>query len=256
MHRVALYDSLSIHPLVTPQPTLCDGLKAVHDAMNTKPDCTTVSRALQYIQMNKFAILRQFGLCAWTYACCQQQPPLSWGECVDRLIVALEGVLQHRSLMQKPYCAEPVDANAAWAVALDAWNKFYLALSTGCCAKLPNGDRGSRYVIRQTPNVAPYYGRTICVPTLTPAKLTERSYATQAECEMAVEQLPPQVTSLPFLENIYCNDYGCYQVPGWGVLPDLGTECSDSGLCCGCPDPRVTAPAKPHGAYEQYQFYY
>jgi hypothetical protein len=254
-----LYNSLSVSPLLRSKQSLCAELEQVNVNVKQQPCCATITQALRFIRDNKLAILNHFGLCAWSYAICQQEPPLSWGDCVRIVERSIEQVLVRKELMQSRFCEEAVGDNNAWAVALDAWHKFYVAITTGCCARAPDGHMGARYVIRKTPDEPPYYGRTVCLPTLTPGKRTERSYGNRAECELALSQLPPQADAVPVLSNIYCNEYGCYEVPGWGRKPPYGFECASSGFCCGSTcsggHPQET-PYDYNTAAAQYQFYY
>jgi hypothetical protein len=231
-------------------------------------------QALKWLQTNKQALLNQFGLCAWTYAICQQQPPLSWGACVSlveqsmvKLLHPVDNLLNERVSMfagAEPYpTAAPCQSmnNNTWRVALNMWQKFHLALTSGCGGKDPNGSLSSRYVIRQTPDVNPYFGRTICMPTTTPARLTERSYTSQAECELALSQLPPQVGAVPVLDKVYCNEFGCYTDVEWGRAPAFGAEPATSGYCGGAPC--TASPGYPpqvghdiNFPARQYQFYF
>jgi hypothetical protein len=270
-----LYQSLSVVPLLKSKETLLAELQEVTAQLMQSPTCRTAAGALRYIESNKQALLNQFGLCAWSYAICQQQPPLSWGACVQLVEQALLGVLVPKNNLlneqvsmfaqAKPYperaaCHAPVGSTHAWANALNLWQKFHLALTAGCGGKDPNGALSSRYVIRQTPDVNPFFGRTICMPTLTPARLTERSYPSQAECELALSQLPPQVGAVPVLDQVYCNEYGCYNNVQWGRAPAYGAEPATSGYCSGAPCgqggyPEVT-PVQPNYPVQQYQFYF
>lgn len=269
-----LYQSLAVIPLVKSKQSLLNELDSVTQAFVTMPSCDTASAALGWMGQNKQAILNQFGLCAWTYAICQQQPPLSLGECVLLVEQAMRKLVQKpNDLLEqqvsmfaqaRPYaagapCGSP--NNYEWKVALDVWQKFHLALTSGCGGRDPNGALASRYVIRQTPDVNPYFGRTICVPTTTPAKLTERSYSSRAECELALSQLPPQVGAVPVLDKIYCNEFGCYTDVQWGRAPAFGAEPATSGYCAGLPCSSNSgyppaAPLQPNYPAQQYQFYF
>lgn len=269
-----LYKSLYVSPLVKSKPALLDELEQVTKALLQAPSCKTASKALTWLQGNKLALLNQFGLCAWTYAICQQQPPLSWGTCVQLTEQALAKVLKVKNNLLNeqvsmfgqavPYpsdaaCHARAGSNNEWHIALDAWQKFHLAITAGCGAKEPNGALGARYVIRQTPDVNPYFGRTICVPTTTPAKLTERSYETQAECELALSQLPPQVGAVPILNQVHCNEFGCYTDVEWGRAPAYGAECGTTGMCAGSPCTNgysQQVPYQPNYSAQQYQFYF
>lgn len=262
-----LYKSLYVEPMVKSKTTLINELQKVTQSLQHSPSCNTAAQALTWLQSNKLALLNQFGLCAWTYAICQQQPPLSWGACVQLTEQALVKVLQVKdNLLDErvsmfggtvPYpfnapCHSGVGSTVEWHIAMDAWQKFHLAITAGCGANEPNGALGARYVIRQTPDVNPYFGRTVCIPTTTPAKLTERSYETHAECELALSQLPPQVGAVPVKNQVYCNEFGCYTDVEWGRAPAYGAEC-DTGMCAGS---QQMAPQTPQYAAQQYQFYF
>lgn len=269
-----LYQSLSIYPLLKSKEALLSELDGITQALLQKPSCHTATAAVRWLQGNKQAILNQFGLCAWTYAICQQQPPLSWGDAVllveqamVKLLQPKDNLLAERVSMFAQAQPYPTDApchslnNNTWTIALDVWQKFYLACKSGCGGVDPNGALSSRYVIRQTPDVSPFYGRTVCVPTSTPARLTERSYPSRAECELALSQLPPQVGAVPVLDKVYCNEFGCYTDVEWGRAPAYGLEPADTGLCAGLPcgvgtgyPPQV--PQQPNYPAQQYQFYF
>lgn len=249
-----LYHNLISDPMLKSKQALCFELDRVHHRLSTMPCCGTVAEALRFIQVNKRAILNQFGMCAWTYAICQQEPALRWGEAVEFTLSAMEGVLRKKLYMSRMLCAYQVEDVNEWAVALDAWSKFYTAIKSGCCARAPDGHMAARYVIRQTPDAPPYFGRTICMPTTTPGKLTERSYASNMECEMALMQLPPQQEAVPVVGNVYCNQYGCYDVVGWAPKPPYNYDCAASGFCCGSScDQRK--PDTPYEAADQYKYY-
>ena len=179
-----LYQSLQVSPLLKSKTTLLAELEQVTKPLLAAPTCATAGQALKWLRVNQQALLNQFGLCAWTYAICQQQPPLSWNDCVllveealVKVLVPKNNLLNERVSMfaqAQPYgqaaaCASPPNATHAWTVALDLWQKFHLAVTAGCGGTDPNGATMSRYVIRQTPDVNPFFGRTICMPTLTPA---------------------------------------------------------------------------------------
>jgi hypothetical protein len=270
-----LYQSLQVSPLVKSKTTLLHELEQVTKPLLSRPSCDTAGQALAWLRGNQQALLNQFGLCAWTYAICQQQPPLSWNHCVllveealVKVLVPKNNLLNERVSMfaqAQPYaqaaaCALPVNKTHAWAVALDLWQKFHLALMAGCGGTDPNGATMSRYVIRQTPDVNPFFGRTICMPTLTPARLTERSYTSQAECELALSQLPPQMGAVPVLDQVYCNEFGCYTDVDWGRAPAYNAEPATSGYCSGTPCGEggypVPTPSQPNYPAQQYQFYF
>lgn len=249
-----LYHNLITDPMLKSKQALCFELDAVHARLTKLPCCATVGEALRFIHVNKRPILNQFGLCAWTYAICQQEPALSWGDAVEFTVQAMEGVMQKKLYMGKRLCDYTVTDVNEWAEALDAWSKFYTAIKTGCCARAADGHMGARYVIRQTPDEPPYFGRTMCIPTKTPAKLTERSYASNMECQMALMQLPPQQEAVPVVGNVYCNQYGCYDVVGWAPKPPYNYDCASSGFCCGS-NCATQKPSMPYRAADQYKYY-
>jgi len=213
----AVYNSLKSVPMLTPRVNLCVELERVNTALMSNPCCATAQAALNFLHQRKTAIHVVFGQCAWAYACAPQPnaPDHPWDDCLANVKHALKEVLSEKNIMGRP-CQLDVQSCSAWNVALDVWSKFHLAITTGCCARMPNGDLGAKYVIRQTPNVSPYYGRTICMPTLTPARVTERSYASLGQCEMALSQLSPQAEYVPYQAQTYCNEFGCFLQPQWG----------------------------------------
>jgi len=228
-----IYDSLRVTPLLTSQKTLCEEFAQVDAQLMENPCCATAQAALNFMQKRRTALFNVFGACGWAYAVSPQQPPLHWGTVLQRVEQALLGVIQQRDYMGAP-CKMKVGGNSAWDVALDVWSKFNIACQSGCCARMPNGNLGAKYVIRQTPNKPPFFGRTICMPTLTPARRTERSYNTQGECELALSQLPPQVGAVPVLNQVFCNNFGCFQQSQWGRVPAYNIECAGGGPgCCG-----------------------
>lgn len=246
---VNLYNSLPSEPLVEATAAeLCSGLdEVIQTAAGPQSTVADLDAALQYMRKNEDALVSRFSACAWTYAVCQQQPPLSFSDCLENTAATLVDLLSDRVALE-------TQPNYKWDLARSSLRKLMLAIQSGCCGKLPDGSLGSRYVIRQTPNVAPYYGRTICMPTNTPDKITERSYASRAECEMAVMQLPPQAGTLPFTSTMYCNEFGCFQQPSWGTMPQYGFDCADSSYCCGAPSAQRKW-TKGFQPAQQYQFF-
>lgn len=222
----AVYNSLRTVPMLQPQELLCGELERVNANLMGNPCCATAVGAINFLERRKLDISRVFGQCAWAYACAPQpnQPEYPFADCTANVTHALRAVLQEHPTLGKP-CQLDVQSSSAWNVALDVWSKFHLAITSGCCARLPNGDIGARYVIRTTPNVSPYYGRTVCMPTLTPARVTERQYNSLGECEMALSQLPPQADYVPYQAQTYCNEFGCFLQPQWSRKPVSVLEC-------------------------------
>lgn len=233
-----IYDSLSLNPLLQSRQLLCAECAQVTQNLLNQPTCASASGALNWLQQRKTDIYNVLGACAWTYACSPQQPPLHWGTCLSSVEQALLDVIMPRDYSGRA-CQYSVNSSHEWQRLLDKWQKFYLSIRSGCCVELPDGNLGARYVIRQTPNKPPFFGRTICLPTLTPSKITERSYNTRGECELALSQLPPQVGAVPNLNGVYCNQYGCYNEPEWGRAPAYtlecvgGAQCGTENGCCG-----------------------
>jgi hypothetical protein len=93
-------------------------------------------------------------------------------------------------------------------LARNAWSAFYRS------HVLPNGRCGSRFVINTVNN------RTMCMPTTTPALVTQRSFSTIDECELALSMLPRGNIALE--DVVYCNEYGCFQTPQWSNVPQYG----------------------------------
>ena len=108
-----LYNSLMVSPLLRSKQSLVAELEQVNTSLKRQPCCATVALALKFIRNNKLAILNQFGLCAWSYAICQQEPPLPWGDCVRLTERSIEQVLAKKELMQYRFCEEAAGDNNA-----------------------------------------------------------------------------------------------------------------------------------------------
>jgi hypothetical protein len=183
--------------------TLCTELARINIAlMSRHVTLATVQNVLQFLQHNSFRLRTAFEMCAWTYPMQRAEPTLGWDAAFSKLTDALGALLAK-------YHPSFVEVNQA----RDAWTNFYTGVSAGCCSVLPNGTLGSRYVIR----VSPLNGQSVCVPTLTPAKITERSYTNRMECELALSMLPRGNIALQ--DNVTCNEYGCFQTPQWNNVP-------------------------------------
>lgn len=197
---------------------LCVSLAEINDSMSNGPCAATFLRALTFLRDYESALANSFSMCAWTFAMCQHtpmpaipggEPNPTWDEAYTEVVSSLELALA-------------VLTQESWLSAHRTWEKFYLSVSTGCCAKLPNGDVGSRFVIRPGPPTPPFNGQLFCVPTLTPALLTERSYATRQECDLALSFLPRG--NVAQTDKVYCNEYGCSRVPQWSNIPQYSLD--------------------------------
>ncbi len=225
-----LYNNLRQKPMLEGQPSLCAELDQINSALMMNPSCQSVRAALNFLQQKHLAIRFVFGRCAWTYACAPgPNGPQSWEECVENVKHVLSNALVHLPNKGRP--CDNIQTSSAMQVALQVWSKFHYAITSGCCGKLPSGELGAKWVIHQTPNTSPFYGRSICMPTLTPSKTTERSYNSRDECDMSLSQLPPQMDYVPYQAQVYCNDYGCFLEPDWGPKPISVDQCVTN---CGC----------------------
>ena len=199
--------------------SLCAELSRIHDTLMSQPSKRSVSLALDFLLQYRMALTTAFEMGAWTFAMCQQEPSVSWQEMFERVVASLSGVLK-------------APTKDAWQRTHATWNKFYLGVSSGGCARLPDGDVGARYVIRPSPASSPYNGQLFCVPTQTPALLTERSYTNRMQCELALSLLPRG--NVASMDSVYCNEYGCSRVPQWSNTPQFGLTCGGGpGTCCG-----------------------
>ena len=200
--------------------SLCAQLSEIHDALMSRPSLHHARVALDFLLEYRMALTTAFELSAWTFAMCQQEPSVGWDEVLSRVVSALSHVLQAPS-------------QATWQRAHSVWAKFYLSIASGGCARLPDGDVGARYVVRPSPPSSPYNGQLFCVPTKTPALMTERSYANRMECELALSMLPRG--NIASMDSVYCNEYGCSRVPEWSNVPQFGLTCNGCGdkSCCG-----------------------
>ena len=181
-----------------------------------------LQHALDFMMRYSTSVYGQLGRCAWAYACAATPTgAMPWRACVENVVYAL------RTAAENPH------VQSAYAIARDTWQRFTIAVTSGCGGKLPDGRRGAKWVIQQTPTGAPFYGRTVCMPTHAPAESTRRMYATIGECEMALQQLPPQQTYVPITTNTACNEYGCFNQVRWGRTPQLTSVCIDDSGTCG-----------------------
>ena len=204
----------------SPPPSLCAQLEQVHLAVlnsaSSSPSSTVyvISMTLQFLHTHRARLLSAFSSCAWTFAACPREPQPCFERSLNHVVRTLQSILARMTA--------PQNAGYLWTgdgqllrQARDTWMRFYMSISTGCCsgaaAKLPSGDVGARYVIRLTPNIPPFDGQLACIPTLTPAKVTERSYGDRRECELALSLLARDNVAL--VDQVHCNEYGCYQVP-------------------------------------------
>lgn len=206
-----VYNSLRILPMMESKISLYGELQRVNDYLTSNPGCQSLNNAVAFLFYKKIEILRVFGACAWSYVCA---PSLNqeWDECVATMQSMLQGLTAD--------CQSGVTNAWSWGVALKAWSKFVFAIKAGC---IGNGQRGGpKYVIRRTPGNEPFNGRVICMPTLTPDRVTERNYGSIGECKMALAQLPPQLppnqNHIPYYAELFCNEYGCFTEPQWHTL--------------------------------------
>lgn len=222
---------MQVAPLQYDQPVVKDTVKLkavcafianVTMALQEAADASVAATVLDFLQHYNTYLYQTVGRCAWNYACAPGPlAPQPWSRCLQ--------TLQHvfTTLLRAP------DVQSNWYIASEEWAKFALAVSSGCCARLPDGQLGARWVVRQTPNVNPYFGRTICMPTLEPALDTQRSFGSKGECEMALTQLPPQQDYVPINTPTVCNEYGCSNEVQWGRKPSYTVECVNDTLGCG-----------------------
>ena len=210
-----VYNSLRVLPMMESKAALYAELKNVDDLLTSHPGCESLNNAMSFLFYRKVEIMRVFGECAWSYVCA---PSLAqeWGDCVATLESMLQGLLAD--------CQSGVTNAWAWRVALEAWSKFVFAITAGCVGQptasgtpRSGATSGPRYVIRRTPSNAPFNGRLICMPTLTPNRVTERNYGSIGECKMALSQLPP--VQHMYRAEIFCNDHGCFTEPQWTTRP-------------------------------------
>jgi hypothetical protein len=197
-------------------PSLCAlieemHLKVVNSALSSPPSAVSViSMTLQFLREHRARLLSAFSSCAWTFAVCPREPQPCFERSLNHVMHTLQTILARLTASPNNGDAWASDAQLL-RQARDTWIRFYTSISTGCCTKLPNGDMGARYVIRLTPNIPPFDGQLACIPTLTPAKLTERSYADRRQCELALSLLPRD--NVAMVDQVHCNEYGCYRVP-------------------------------------------
>ena len=114
-------------------------------------------RALSFLMKYNTAIYGELGKCAWSYACAPTPTgALPWHTCVSNLTKVIRNAIEHPNVASN------------YAIARDNWAKFTLAVQSGCNGVLPDGNRGARWMIKQTPNGEPFFGRTVCMPTPPP----------------------------------------------------------------------------------------
>lgn len=201
----------------SPSPSLCALLDQVHRAVLNSASLSpssavyVISMTLQFLHEHRPRLLSAFSSCAWTLAACSREPQPCFERMLNYVMKTLQTIVAR--VTAPPTAAGFLEGGDGPLLrqARDTWMRFYTSISTGCCAKLPNGDMGARYVIRLTPNVPPFDGQLACIPTLTPAKVTERSYAYRRQCELALSMLSRN--NVAMVDQVRCNEFGCYRVP-------------------------------------------
>jgi hypothetical protein len=195
--------------------SLCEQLHAIDRQIKHPrgPTGDSLGRALTFLQKRKSDLYDAFADCAWTYATSPREPQPSFAAAFSRVHHALDHAL---TLFDGfTFIHHTLRASHTTTRAVDEWTRFHLAVTTGCCGVLPNGETGTRYAIRATPHQQPFGGHLICVPTLTPAKVTERTYNDVRECELALSMLSRG--NVIATNGVRCNEYGCYQTPQWST---------------------------------------
>ena len=207
----------------TPEPySICEIVNNIAAELNNclkTHDMYVVNKALSFIARTNDTLYSQIAKCVWTYACAPgplgSQP---WSLCIKNIQHVLLNIKRHPQ----------IESN--WTIAAREWEKFAFAITSGCCNQQTSHGivkAPKRWVIQKTPNVSPYFSRTICMPTTEPDLVTRRSYDTRGECEMALSQLPPQQDYVPITTTTACNNYGCDNQIKWGRKPSYVVECID-----------------------------
>lgn len=187
-------------------PPLCVQLKQLHASIVDAPAAAlhdVIAMALRFLHARRPQLLAAFSSCAWTLATAPREPQPCFEESLNHVVRALAETWRQLHLNG----GRGGDGDRV----KDAWTRFYMSISTGCCAGGRRELDGARYVIRLSPNTPPFDGQLVCVPTLTPANITERSYADRRQCELALSLLARDNVAL--VDRVFCNEYGCYQVP-------------------------------------------
>lgn len=191
--------------------SLCARLRWIDERLGRAPSVWSVRETLGFLYANVHQLRNAFGSCAWTYAGAPHEPQQTFVQFLTHVIHEFEFALRKYNDMARRGGRGGGGDGAWYGSAMAAWTRFLTGVSTGCCRALPDGRVGSRYVIRATPPASASRGEQICVPTLTPSKITERSYASRDECELALSFLPRN--SVVLADKVTCNEYGCYQTP-------------------------------------------
>jgi len=187
--------------------SLCTQLDQLHASIGNAPPAAfpdVIVVALRFLHARRPHLLAAFSSCAWTFATAPREPQ----PCFERSLNHVVRVLTQAWLQQQQQRTSDADVRHV----KDVWTRFYMSINTGCCQRGVGGELdGARYVIRLSPDTPPFDGQLVCVPTLTPAKTTERSYADRRQCELALSLLARDNVAL--VDRVFCNEYGCYQVP-------------------------------------------
>lgn len=201
---VNLYNTLggSNSPFLPSVDCLCEKIETVNEQFVLNPNVVGAKIVLDFLTQYGKTLQTVFSSSYWGY--------------LSPLHIAI-GELTHalKNAVSKKQC----DMNT-----VKLWGNFYHRISSSSCAILPDGSRGTKYVIRQMPNTRPYNGHMACIPTQTPASVTERNYGSYDMCQMALQQLYP-VDEVPVLGTVLTNEYGTYQErygPGVYPLNNLG----------------------------------
>jgi len=166
---------------------MCDLLETMNTLVHGSPSPATHSKIAHFLSFNA----AEFRPCAW-YAVCGD-----YDTAVEKVLAASR-------------------QTNAWGEFVAAWDVLYTAIKYGCCdTQRTHG----RWMVTQTPADGPWGGRAICAPTLDPQSRVRRSYASQGECQMALQLLDPQEPAVATTSSVVCGAMGCDERVSWAPKP-------------------------------------
>ena len=151
----------------------------------------------RFLKTQRRAMLQQWGGQAWP----RDGPAPYLVNMLDRVTATVANALA---------VPPQVRSGAEVQAAQEAWGAFVAYVKTAHCSGQP-----VKWVARQTANVPPFFGTTMCTPTAHP-RVGERAYQDRSMCEYAMFRTTPNSTNYTYSTLAF--PWGCGQLTG-GVAP-------------------------------------